>query len=197
MSDPVNEADSLRRREWARAQKEEEIAELKRYLNPQRIFAEAERRTIWAALCRARTAPALKQVCEQWANLPDVRRWGLVCFPQHVLVNAPEFLRMKHKKSRFPTSDSATFDESRLEYLARGMAGVMTGVSPMTGIQLLRTMKHTEGGPLWKKEPGGRGYCNCWRCGLKRSRPAHRWSAEAWWNGIELFMAIAKERKKR
>jgi hypothetical protein len=78
-----------------------------------------------------------------------------------------------------------------LEYLARGMAGIMANVSPMTAIERLRNMKHTEGGPLWKEEPNERKYCNCWRCGIDRSRPAYRVSAEAWWNGMRRFMQVA------
>ena len=100
------------------------------------------------------------------------------------------------RDARFPKSDSPAVDESRLEYLARGMAGILAGVSPMTGIGRLRNMKHTQGGPLWKKEPGGMKYCDCWRCGLARSRSAHKLMAEAWWNGMMLFMQLAGAERK-
>jgi len=177
---------------WAREQKEREIAELERYLNPKKITAETERRALWQSLWHAETTAALQKVCERWALLEDVRARGLVVFPNYVLANAHEFLRMKRDR-RFPKSDSPTFDESRLEYLARGMAGILAEVSPMTGIERLRNMQHAKGGPLWAREPGGREYCGCWRCGLDASRPAHKLSALGWWNGMALFMKLADQ----
>jgi hypothetical protein len=188
----MDESNLWVRRAWAREQKESEIAELERYLNPSKIPAEGERRKLWKALWRAGTLPTLKTICEHWAGLRDVRAQGLAAFPNHVLANAREFLRMK-RDNRFPKSDSPAVDESRLEYLARGMAGILANVSPMTGVERLRNMKHALGGPLWKTDPDGREYCNCWRCELDRSRPAYKLSAEAWWNGIALFMQVAEE----
>jgi hypothetical protein len=188
--DNLDEVDASVKRNWAAGQKQNEIAELERYLNPSKIPLDAERRELWKALWRAKTISALKKICNQWASLRDVRAQGLVTFPNHVLANAGEFLRMKQER-RFPKSDSPAVDEARLEYLSRGMAGIMADVSPMTGIERLRNMKHTQGGPLWKKAPDGREYCNCWRCGLDRSRPAYKVSAEAWWNGMALFMEVA------
>ena len=183
--------------------KQSEIMELEKYLNPSKIPLAAERRQLWNALYRVQTLSALRNVCEEWASLRDVRAQGLVVFPNHILANANEFLRMK-KDERFPKSDSPAVDESRLEYLARGMAGILTDVSPMTGVERLRNMKHTEGGPLWrgvKLQDGGfaKGSecCQCWRCGLDRSRPAYKASSEAWWNGMALFMEIAESNRIR
>ena len=187
---PVQSEGQEMQRFWARSEKESEIAELEKYLNPKRIPMQAERRELWTNLVRARTLPVLKKVCEQWASLPDVRAKGLTSYPDHILANAREFFRMK-RDPRFPKLDSPAMDESRLEYVARGMAGILADVSPMTGIERLRNMVHMQGGPLWKKEPGGLEYCNCWRCGIARSRPAYRWSAEAWWNGMAFFMDLA------
>ena len=192
--DTMDEVELWVKRDWARGEKENEIAELERYLNPSKIPVEAERRGLWEALWRAQTFTSLKKVCEQWASLRDVRAQGLAVFPNHVLANAREFLRMK-RDTRFPKSDSPAVDESRLEYLARGMAGIFANVSPMTGIERLRNMKHTRGGPLWKADPDGREYCNCWRCRLDRSRPAYKLSAEVWWNGMALFMEVAGRNK--
>jgi hypothetical protein len=186
---------------WARGQRESEIAELEKYLNPSKIPEEARRRELWKALWQATTVPTLKKLCDQWADLQDVRRQGLAVFPNHVLANANEFLRMK-KDKRFPRSDSPLADEPRLEYLARGMAGIMANVSPMTGIERLRNMQHTEGGPLWRgtKLPEGNfakgtESCQCWRCGLDRSRPAYKTSSEAWWNGMASFMEIVESKR--
>ena len=193
--DTMDEADLWIKRDWARGQRQSEIAGLERYLNPSKIPAEAERRVLWEGLWRAQTLAVLEKVCEQWASLRDVRAQGLAVFPNHILANAREFLRMKRDR-RFPKSDSPAVDESRLEYLARGMAGILANVSPMTGIERLRNMKHTQGGPLWRKDPDGREFCNCWRCGLGRSRPAYKLSAEAWWNGVALFMEVAGVKKE-
>jgi hypothetical protein len=195
----VQPGDKEMQRWWARSQKENEIAELENYLNPKRVPLQAERRELWANLVRARRLPVLKKICEQWASLPDVRAWGLTCYPDHILANSQEFVRMK-RDPRFPKLDSPAIDESRLECMARGMAGILADVSPMTGIEKLRNMKHTRGGPLWSKEPSGREYCNCWHCGIARSRPAYGWSADAWWNGMALFMELAginENRKQR
>jgi hypothetical protein len=191
----ATEVDLRVQREWARSERDEEIAELEKYLNPARIPAEAERRALWACLWRAQTLSALQKTCEEWASLRDVRAQGLAVFPNHVLANAHEYLRMKQDR-RFPKSDSPAVDESRLEYLARGMAGIMANVSPMTGIERLRNMKHKAGGPLWKTDPDGRAYCSCWRCGIDRSRPAYKLGAEAWWNGMALFMELAEDQDK-
>ena len=134
-----------------------ELAELKPRLIPHR----QERRELWNALIRARTRPALGEVCRQWKELAKTR------FPayHYILENAGQFFTMK-RAPRFPRSAYA--DDSRIDYLARGMAGVLMNVSPQTGIHRLRNMKHAPGRPLWKKEPGGREYCNCWRCGIER-----------------------------
>jgi hypothetical protein len=179
---------------WAAGQRQEEIAELEKYLDPKKIPAAVERRQLWETLWRARTIAALKKVCTAWASLRDVR--FSFPAPQYILADAHEFVRMKRDK-RFPKSDSPAFDEPRLEYLARGMAGIFAKVSPMTGIERLRNMKHSQGGPLWKEDRDGRGYCDCWRCGLDRSRPAYRLSADAWWNGMAVFMDVATRKPKR
>ena len=145
-------------KEWAELERQGEIADLERQLKPRKIHALAERRRIWKALVEARTESALKQACEQWNALADVRVAGMTPFPDHVETNAKECLRMK-RDSRFPHSTYS--DESRLEFLARGMAGVMVGVSPMTAEARLRNMKHTPGGPLWDAQQK---ICRCWRC---------------------------------
>lgn len=143
---------------WAELDRDLRIRDLQHYLNPRRILAQAERREIWNALIRAHTVQAVQQACQGWERLPDVRAMGFTPFPAHVVANAKEFLRMKRNR-RFPRSAYA--DDSRLEYLARGMAGVMVGVSPMTAIERLRNMKHAPGGPCWSEKSGR---CGCWRC---------------------------------
>jgi hypothetical protein len=150
-------------------------------LKPHLIRQRQTRREIWNALVRARTLPALKDVCRKWEQLETRStlprfvqmgagaQWTEPRFParDYILENAKQFFAMK-RGSRFPKSAYA--DDSRIDYLARGMAGVLMNISPQTAIERLRNMKHAPGGPLWKKEPGGLEYCGCWRCGIARSR---------------------------
>jgi hypothetical protein len=143
----------------------ERIATLEQ-LKPRKIYARAERQAIWDALIRARTGEAVRKACEQWEHLADVRAAGMAIYPAYVISNADEFLAMKRNR-RFPRSSYA--DDSRLEYLARGMAGVLAGVSPLTAIERLRNMKHTAGGPLWSDSEK---VCQCWRCETAKSREA-------------------------
>jgi hypothetical protein len=143
----------------------ERIATLEQ-LKPRKIHARAERQSIWDALVRARTGEAVRQACEQWEHLADVRAAGMAIYPAHVISNADAYLELK-RNPRFPRSSYA--DDSRLEYLARGMAGVMVGVSPLTAIERLRNMKHTTGGPLWNDSEK---VCGCWRCETVRSKEA-------------------------
>jgi len=177
-------------REWAEREKAQEIFELRYYLEPKRIHARAERREIWNDFIRARTLPALQEACECWEHLPDVRAAGFTCYPAHILANPKRFLSMKRNR-RFPRSSYS--DDSRLEYLARGMAGVLGGVSPVTAIERLRNMKHATGGPLWKESEQ---HCDCWRCSRKRWSAFTRISTEAWLNGLRLFIEIAGVSKK-
>jgi hypothetical protein len=147
--------------EWAELERSREISELRR-LRPKEIYALAERREIWNALVNAHTLAAVRQACQRWERLPDVRAKGFQCFPAHVLSNTRQFVLMKRNR-RFPRSVYA--DDPRLEYLARGMAGVMVNVSPMTAIERLRNMKHKAAGSLWNEK---KGHCDCWRCEYRR-----------------------------
>jgi hypothetical protein len=156
-------------KEFAEMERQGEISELERYLKPKKIYAAAERRGIWDELISAQTVPEMQNACRRWESLLDVRGFGTACFAAHVSTNAEEFLRMKRKRNRFPQSSYA--DESRLEHLARGMAGVMVGVSPMTAIERLRNMKHDTSGPLWSAVAK---CCECWRCRLRGWRGYYR-----------------------
>lgn len=152
------ERERVHLRQWAELERQGHIAKLERQLRPKKIQALAERREIWKMLVESRTEPVVKEACRQWKALADVRSMGMTVFPEHIEANVKEFLRMK-RDSRFPRSAYA--DESRLELMARGMAGVMVGVSPMTAEARLRNMKHTPGGPLWDNQENN---CRCWRC---------------------------------
>jgi hypothetical protein len=148
---------------WLELQRGQEIAELRRYV-PREIRALGERRQIWKDLISARNVKAVQDACRRWERLlqPGNRRHVKVsaaaCWPAYVSVHAEPFLRMK-RGHRFPSSDYA--EDSRLRYLARGMAGVMVGVSPMTAIERLRNMKHEAGGACWNESEQR---CNCWGC---------------------------------
>ncbi len=186
--------------EWAKQEQAREIFDLERALNPRKIQAEAERREIWKALIQARTHTALMKACEDWDRLPDVRAAGMQCFPAHVTANEKQLFFMK-RNNRFPRSDYG--DNSRLDYLARGMAGVMVGLSPMTAIERLRNMKHESGGPFWKeREHFAEGKfiearCDCWRCGLEKGRALNQMAATWQSNGLRLFMEIADRRREK
>lgn len=146
---------------WAEGVREQRIAEILA-MKPREVYARAERREIWNSLWRARTRPALDRACAKWKGLADVQAIGMSVFVDHVLANAKAFLEIT-RNPRFPRS--AASDDSRLDNLARGMAGVMAGVSPMTGMERLRNMSHGSDGPLWRKGGGG---CCCWRCDLRK-----------------------------
>ena len=115
---------------WAQQSRLGEISELERMLEPPTIRAQSKRLKLWNDLVRAETYSLLRKACGRWAQLPDVIAKGLQPFPGHVVANAPQFLKMKLNK-RFPRSSYG--DDARIEYLARGMAGIMIGKSPMKG----------------------------------------------------------------
>jgi len=180
---------------WAERERNEEIYWLKKDLNPLRIKAQYARRKIWDDLLQANSYAYLRKACGRWARLPDVRGAGLVCFPAHIMANAAAFLSMKQNR-RFPRSTYS--DDSRLEYLARGMAGAILGMSPMTAIERLRNMKHTFKGSLWMKQhesytlPINEQYCGCWRCWIEKSNEAGRITRTAYENGQRLFFELAR-----
>lgn len=183
---------------WAEHQKRDELYWLKRELNPPSIVAHETRRRIWNDLLTANNYSALKTACGRWAQLPDVRGAGLSCFAEHVLTYAAQFIAMKNNK-RFPHSDYA--DDARMEYLARGMAGAISGRSPMTGIERLRNMRHDSDGPLWVSQienrllPENEQHCGCWRCRIEGSNRANEYSREGYENGLRLFVETAKQKK--
>jgi hypothetical protein len=179
---------------WAENARDQEVHSLERVLNPRPIEAQAKRQKLWKALVKANTYAALRKVCGRWAQLPDVRMEGMTPFPQHILENAGQFLFMK-RNQRFPRSSYG--DDARIDYLARGMAGVMCGVSAMTGIERLRNMKHERGGPLWVTRhgnyvmPENEQYCGCWRCSIRKSTKATEVTQTWYENGLKLFMELA------
>lgn len=179
---------------WAEGQRAEELFWLKRKVDPPRIEAQRARRKIWNDLIESSTYASLRKACGRWAQLRDVRGAGLVCFPAHIMSNAAQFFSMK-RNQRFPRSNYA--GDSRLEYLSRGMAGAVLGMSPMTAIERLRNMKHTVGGPLWviAREsytlPADEEYCGCWRCSIEKSNKVGRITGTWYENGLRLFFELA------
>jgi hypothetical protein len=182
---------------WAARQKEDEIHSLRMELNPPGIEALDRRRKIWDDLIEADTYAALRKVCGRWAQLSDVWKLGTTPFPRHVRQNAAAFLSMK-QNSRFPRSTYS--DDARVDYLARGMAGVLCGVSPMTGIERLRNMKHDRSGSLWVTRegnhalPDGEQRCGCWRCNIERSTKLTPFT-RAYENGLKVFMELSTSTK--
>jgi hypothetical protein len=169
----------------------EETDWLERVLIPQKIHAQVERRKIWDDLILASTYAAVRNGCQHWSQLSDVRAPGLNTFPEHVRANTGQFLSMKENK-RFPRSHYG--DDARMDYLARGMAGVLVGVSPMTAIERLRNLKHAPGGPLWNTSEHR---CKCWRCHLNISNKIAG-TTQGWYeNGLQRFIEIADEMKRQ
>ncbi len=183
---------------WAERQKEDEINSLRRELNPPGIGAAVRRRKIWDDLVKAGTYAAVRKACGRWAQLSDVRRSGTTTFPRHIVQNAAAFISMKHN-ARFPRSIYG--DDARVDYFARGMAGVMCGVSPMTGIERLRNMKHDQSSPLWVTTEGNRllpepeQRCGCWRCSIERSSKVTEVMRAGYDNGLKLFMELSATTK--
>jgi len=122
----------------------------------------------------------------------------MTVFPGHVLENAAQFLSMKCNK-RFPRSKYS--HDARIDYFARGMAGVLAGRSAMTGIERLRNMKHGPGGPLWVTReanyllPEGQQYCGCWRCRNRNWNNMAELGQTGYENGLRAFMEIATKIK--
>ncbi len=146
---------------WAERQRSQEIGKLLS-MKPREIRERAERRQIWQTLWNSKSPSGLGKACERWSALDDVKGLGMDVFPAHVKANAHGFLAITGSL-RFPTSTAS--DDARIDYLARGMAGVMMNVSPMTGIERLRNMKHDRSGRFWD-EPAK--LCGCWRCNVAR-----------------------------
>jgi hypothetical protein len=184
--------------EWAESQRNEEFVWLERLLNPRHPEAKTAGKKIWKDLLRASTYADVRKVCGRWSRLPSVLGAGLTPFPDHVRTNAAQFLVMKRNK-RFPKS--AYGDDSRIEFLARGMAGIMVNRSAMTGVERLRNMKHEPGGPFWVESEGNqllpenRQHCRCWRCGLNQGNELTNSMRTAFDDGFRVFMEIAANTK--
>ena len=148
----------------------DEIEWLKLRSDPERIKAQSAGHRVWDALWRARTLPTLAEACKQWIGFHRDARWepdrmpdvGTNVYPTKILDHAQQFIAMKRDR-RFPKSEQA--DSSRIDYLARGMAGLEIGISPLTAIERLRNVVHGPGGPFWSGE-----HCRCWRCFLLKER---------------------------
>jgi hypothetical protein len=161
--EPLKPGDPSPRWLWEQIADRARQAEIQRLrtMTPRDVRALDQRRQIWSSLWKARTRLGIERACDQWSKLPDVRDSGRDVFPAHIVANIPMFLDIT-RSPYLPNRPGA--DESRIDYLARGMAGVMTGRSPMTSIQRLRTLKHQPMGPFW--DPTIR-RCRCWRCDIE------------------------------
>ncbi|MEQ1574389.1 MAG: hypothetical protein ABL993_09110 [Vicinamibacterales bacterium] len=148
-------------REHAEKRRADEIASLTRWADPVAIQQRHKGFEIWQALGKARTAVAVTQACQRWIAFgPDP------VFPTHLLAMTAQFLAMRRDR-RFPQSPTA--NEARLTYIAAGMAGACVGISPLTAIHRVRTLKHEPGGPLWNQNTQ---QCDCWRCDRAREMKA-------------------------
>jgi hypothetical protein len=175
-----------------------EIVWLEGLLKPRRPKTAIAGMKIWRDLVRANTYADVRRACGRWSRLPTVLAAGLTPFPDHVRSNAAPFIAMKRNK-RFPKSDYG--DDSRIEFLARGMAGIMVGASPLTGVERLRNLKHAPGGPFWIEREGdqplprARQHCGCWRCGINRGNELSKALQPPYDNGFKAFMEVAAKTK--
>jgi hypothetical protein len=191
---PPSEMDRI----WAKQERDDEVRSLQRELNSPDIEAQERRRKIWDDLVKADSFAALRKACGRWTQLPDVRRAGTTSFPKHIMENAAQFLSLK-RNLRFPRSTYG--DDSRIEYLSRGMAGVLAGKSPMTGVERLRNMKHTRGGPFWVIRQGdyllpeNEQYCGCWRCRKDAWSNINKLTQTGYENGIRYFIELSATTK--
>jgi hypothetical protein len=183
---------------WAESQRNEEILWLERLLRPKLPKTQIAGMKVWRDLLAADTYADIRKVCGRWSRLPSVLGAGLTPFPDHVRSNAAQFIAMK-RNERFPKSDYG--DDSRIEFLSRGMAGIMVGVSPLTGVERLRNLKHAPGGPFWIEREGNqplpraRQHCGCWRCGINRGNELTKAMQTPYDNGFRALMEIAADTK--
>jgi hypothetical protein len=148
--------------DYVKRKRSEEIMKIQQ-MRPEEIAEQSQRREIWNDLVRAMTKKGIRRVCRRWVKLPDLNP-ARAFAPHYIQEYASEFLKIK-RSPQFPRANYT--DDSRLRYLARGMAGVMARVSPMTGIERLRNMKHARGGPLWNRVTR---QCECWHCQIEREK---------------------------
>jgi hypothetical protein len=152
------------------------IDELSNLKNAKKRF---ESYRVWEALWQADTGSEVLQACGRWNKLP--RRYRDELISGVVSKHCDVFVKMKDDV-RFPRSKWA--DDARISYLAKGTAGLLMGISPLTAIERLRKITHKRGHPLFLKpqtpdllrelhrgqREEGKAMCMCWRCALKRKR---------------------------
>jgi len=118
-------------------------------------------RPLWEALKRARTGSQVRRIYSRsktWLNprmeFPDGGFLEHSPWRRVLHRDADQFCRAKLDK-RYPARDQrASGDYRRIEYFARVMAGLTTGIAPSTAVERLRKMMHQSG-------------CQCWRCILQ------------------------------
>ena len=118
-------------------------------LQPRQITSEPE---VWKIVVAASAAADVEEACRQskrWLN-PERRGRPYV---QDLFDHAAAFVRAKKQNVYYPRRPSG--DEQRVIFFARAMAGISLGLSPNTGIDRLRKIKH-----------GGK--CPCIHCDSKR-----------------------------
>ena len=92
---------------------------------------------IWVRLKRATTAQQVRRVCSQsrhWLN-PKRSELGRILYK-----HAEQLLEAKTDPA-YPRSERGSSEDKRIQFLARAMAGISLGMSPATGVDLLRKAK--------------------------------------------------------
>lgn len=166
---------------WVRQSQERQrdlLSLIEEFEQPKNRKARLASFQVWQALWQADSGVAVSKACAAWDKLTARYRDPLVS--ETVAKNNEEFVRMKDDL-RFPRSRWA--DEARISYLARGTAGLMMGISPLTAIERLRKVTHKRGHPLFVKNrpgdvlvqaglsnPAKKARCHCWRCLFESKR---------------------------
>jgi hypothetical protein len=137
--------------DWAARRK----IQLDRELQPKTLISEPD---TWHALVAANTAADVQRACREskrWLK-PN---WNGRPYVQDLYDHADEFVRAKKQNVYYSRRRSG--DEQRVTFFARAMAGISLGLSPNTGIDRLRKIKH-----------GGK--CPCIHCDFARWDRIHR-----------------------
>jgi len=108
----------------------------------------------------ARLAGILSRPRETWPeklkHAVKVDLGGPAGFPAPMYVRRYAYLFLAAKRDRRFPSKRYTSDNARLDHMARAMAGVLCDVSPATGVDKLRKVKHIE--------TDAKHVSQCWRC---------------------------------
>ncbi len=92
---------------------------------------------IWERLKRATNPEQVRTICSQSRHWLNAKRSEL----GQILYKCAEQLLEAKADPAYPHSERGSSEKKRIQFLARAMAGVSVGMSPATGVDLLRKAK--------------------------------------------------------